>query len=144
MEGVMTVSKTPAGQVLKGIWRLAVLVFALVSVATTTAQGPAVDRVMRKKLDVSQKILEAVVTSRWSDLEARTRDLEDLTNDPAWRVLTAPEYATHSNAFRKLVRALHDAAAKRDLEATPKAYVAVTLSCVECHRYLARSRIAEP
>ena len=126
-----------------GRWRLAVLLFTLVHVATTTAQGPAVDRVMRKKLEVSQKILEAVVTSRWSDLEARTRDLEDLTNDPAWRVLTAPEYATHSNAFRQSVRALHDAAAKRDLEATPKAYIAVTLSCVECHRYLARSRIAE-
>ena len=73
---------------MKRVWRLAVLVFALVHVTTTTAQGPAVDRVMRKKLDVSQKILEAVVTSRWSDLEARTRDLEDLTNDPrigTWR-----------------------------------------------------------
>jgi|SRR4249919_3562083 hypothetical protein len=126
-----------------GRWRVAVLLFAILHVATTTAQGPAVDRVMRRKLEVSQKILEAVVTSRWSDLEARTRDLQDLTNDPAWRVLAAPEYATHSNAFRQSVRALHDAAAKRDLEATPKAYVAVTLSCVECHRYLARSRIAE-
>jgi hypothetical protein len=126
-----------------GRWRLALLLLALVSVTTTTAQGPAVDRVMRKKLEVSQKILEAVVTSKWSDLEARTRDLEDLTNDPAWRVLTAPEYATHSNAFRQSVRTLHDAAATRDLDATPKAYIAVTLSCVECHRYLARSRIAE-
>lgn len=126
-----------------GGWRVAVLLLGLVPVTATTAQGPAVDRVMRRKLEVSQKILEAVVTSRWADLEARTSDLEDLTNDPAWRVLTAPEYATHSNAFRKTVRALHDAAAKRDLEATPKAYIAVTLSCVECHRYLARSRIAE-
>jgi hypothetical protein len=126
-----------------GGWRVAVLLFGLMHVAATTAQGPAVDRVMRRKLEISQKILEGVVTSRWSDLEARTRDLEDLTKDPAWRVLTAPEYATHSNAFRQSVRTLHDAAAKRDLDATPKAYIAVTLSCVECHRYLARNRIAE-
>jgi hypothetical protein len=124
---------------LTGLSRLAVLLFA---VAQMTAQGPAVDRVMQKKLAVTQQILEAVVTSRWSDLEARSRDLEDLTNDPAWRVLTAPEYATHSHRFRLAVRALHDAAAKRDLEATPKAYIDVTLSCVECHRYLARNRIA--
>jgi hypothetical protein len=114
-----------------------------VYVATMAGQGPAVDRLMRKKLEVSQKILEAVVMSRWADIESRARDLEDLTNEPAWRVLTAPEYATHSNAFRRSVRTLHDAAAKRDLEATPKAYVAVTLSCVDCHRYLARSRIAD-
>lgn len=119
--------------------RLALLSLAF---AATTAQGPAVDRIMQKKLVVTQTILEAVVTSRWADLEARSRDLEDLTNDPAWRVLTAPEYATHSNSFRQSVRALHDAAAKRDLEAAPRAYVEVTLSCVGCHRYLARSRIA--
>jgi hypothetical protein len=124
-------------------WRLALTLFATIALAaTTTAQGPALDRVMRKKLDVSQKILEAVVTSHWSDLEMRARDLEDLTNDPAWMVLTAPEYASHSNDFRKKVRELHEAAVKRDLEATPKAYVEVTLSCVECHRYLARSRFA--
>ena len=126
-----------------GRWRLAALIFALADIATMTAQGPAVDRLMRRKLDVSQKILEAVVTSHWSDLEAGARDLEDLTKEPAWQVLKAPEYAAHSNAFRETVRALHAAAATRDLEATPKAYIAVTLSCVDCHRYLARSRIAD-
>ena len=118
------------------------LMVALASAGTTTAQGPATDRVMRKKLEVSQKILEAVVTSRWADLEARSRDLLDLTNDPGWTVLKNPEYAQQSNEFRDAVRALHTAAAARDLEATPKAYVAVTLSCVQCHRSLARNRFA--
>ena len=118
------------------------LMVALASAGTTTAQGPATDRVMRKKLEVSQKILEAVVTSRWADLEARSRDLIDLTNDSGWTVLKNPEYAQHSGEFRDTVRALHTAAAARDLEATPKAYVAVTLSCVQCHRYMARNRFA--
>src|SRR3954467_4945846 len=104
-----------------GRWRLALLALTLAGVTTTTAQGPAVDRVMRKKLEVSQKILEAVVASRWADLEARSRDPEDPPHGPAGGVLRAPEYATHSNAFRESVRALHDAAAKRDLDATPKA-----------------------
>ncbi|MGH9143281.1 MAG: hypothetical protein ACRD2I_19275 [Vicinamibacterales bacterium] len=126
-----------------GSLRLILVVAAALNVAVTTAQGPAVNRVMRKKLEVSQKILEAVVTSRWADLEARSRDLEDLTNDPAWAVLKNREYADHSNAFREAVRSLHSAAAARDLEATPRAYIAVTLSCVECHRYLARSRLAQ-
>jgi hypothetical protein len=68
--------------------------------------------------------------------------LEDLTNDPGWAVLKKPEYAQHSNTFREAVRALHSAASKRDLDGTPKAYIAMTLSCVDCHRYLARSRFA--
>jgi hypothetical protein len=114
----------------------------VLNVSTTSAQGPALNRLMRRKLEVSQKILEAVVTSRWTELEAQSHELEALTNEPAWMVLNAPEYARRSSAFRSTVRTLHDAAAKRDLDATPKAYIATTLSCVECHRYLARNRLA--
>jgi hypothetical protein len=123
-------------------WPGALALLALLNVSASSAQGPALDRLMRKKLDCTQKILEAVVTSRWSELEARSRELEALTNDPAWTVLRAPEYARHSAAFKDAARALHDAAAKRDLEATPQAYIALTLSCVQCHRYLARNRQA--
>ena len=122
--------------------RASLALVALLGVSAVQAQGPALDRVMHKKLEASQQILEAMVTSRWDALEARSRELESLTNDPGWTVLKAPEYARHSNAFRAAVRTLHDAAAKRDLDATPKAYVAMTLSCVECHRYLARNRLA--
>ena len=123
-------------------WWGALALLALLNVTGTFTEGPALDRLMRKKLTCSQKILEAVVTSRWADLEAQTRELEALTNDPAWMVLRMPEYAKHSTAFREAVRTLHDAAAKRDLEATPQSYVALTLSCVQCHRYLARNRMA--
>jgi cytochrome c556 len=123
-------------------WLGALALLALMNVSATSTQGPALDRLMRKKLDCSQKILEAVVTSRWADLEARSRELEGLTNDPAWTVLKAPEYAQQSASFRQAVRALRDAAAQRDLEGTPQAYVALTLSCVQCHRYLARNRLA--
>ena len=123
-------------------FRLLLAIAALVSIAATSAQGPDVDRLMRKKLVCAQKILEAVVTSRWSNLGAETRAMEMLTDDPAWHALTAPEYAHYSSAFRKTLRDLHDAAEQRDLDAAPKAYAAMTLACVECHRYLARSRIA--
>jgi len=58
-------------------------------------------------------------------------------------VLKYPEYAHQSAMFRQAVRDLHTAAAQRNLENTPNAYVAVTLQCVECHRYLARQRIAD-
>jgi cytochrome c556 len=122
---------------------LGVIALAVLAIAQASpTQGPALDRLMQKKLVCSQKILEAVVTSRWADLEEQSRVLETLTRDPAWLVLNAPEYARHSNTFIDAARALHDAAAKRDLEATPQAYIALTMSCVQCHRYLARSRIA--
>lgn len=124
-------------------WRGVLLVCAFVSVsAVPSSQGPGLNRVMQKKLVISQKILEAVVTSRWIPLEAQSKELEALTNDPGWMVLKAPEYAQQSAIFRQAVRALREAAVQRDLEATPQAYITVTLSCVQCHRYLARNRLA--
>lgn len=98
---------------------------------------------MREKLGHTQKILEAVVTSDWTSLESHSRDLERLIQDPRWTVLRYPEYARHSAAFARSVQDLRLAAVQRDLEKSPKAYIAVTLECVECHRYLARMRIAE-
>ena len=112
------------------------------SIGAAPSGLPPLNQVMREKLVHSQKILEAVVTSRWVDLETHSRELEQLTHDRRWMVLNYPEYATHSAAFVRTVQALHAAAARRDLEETPKAYVAMTMQCVECHRYLARQRIA--
>jgi hypothetical protein len=107
-----------------------------------SSEGPPLNRVMREKLFESQKILEAVVTSDWVALENHSRELERLTGDPRWTILKYPEYARHSDAFRRAVSGLRQAAAAHDLEETPSAYVSVTLRCVDCHRYLARARMA--
>lgn len=124
------------------IRRFAIIGILLAATITTPAQGPQLNAVMRDKLEHAQKMLEAVVTSDWVGLETHSRELERLTSDPRWMILKYPEYARHSSAFLKAIQALHRAAAQRDQEATPKAYVAVTLACIECHQYLARERIA--
>jgi hypothetical protein len=123
-------------------WRALVLCGAVISVSAAPSQGPEVKNVMREKLRLAQSILEAVVISDWASLEANSQDLARLTSDPRWRTLKYPEYAKQSTAFVRAVEALHAAAVERDLNKTPKAYTGVTLQCVECHRYLARQRIA--
>ena len=124
------------------IARWLVLCGVVIGAAVTAGQGPALDSVMREKLGHAQKLLEAVVTSDWVGLETHSRELERLTADPRWTVLKYPEYARHSAGFLRAVRTLHTAASQRDLEATPKAYVDMTLECVNCHQYLARQRLA--
>ena len=123
-------------------WHLVVALSAFVALAASSSQGPQLNRVMRQKLDRAQKILEGVVTSDWVSLETNSRELEQLTNDPRWMVLKSPEYAQQSAAFVRAVQDLRRAAAQRDLEKTPQAYVAVTLRCVDCHRYIAKARLA--
>ena len=122
--------------------RTLIPIVALLSLAASPGQGPEMKAVMHEKLDHAHHILEAVVTSDWVGLETHTRELERLTNDPRWQILKYPEYARHSAAFVRAVQDLHTAAAQRDLDKTPKAYVTMTLQCVECHRYLARARVA--
>ena len=124
-------------------WHVVVALSAFLGLAAGPRQGPEVSSIMREKLGHAQKILEAVVTSDWVTLETHSRELERLTDDPRWRVLKFSEYARHSAVFVRTIQELHRAAAQRDLEKTPKAYVALTLQCVECHRYLARERLAQ-
>jgi hypothetical protein len=126
---------------MRGIWRWVAVSCAFVSLAAGASQG-ALASVMQQKLAHGQKLLEAVVTSDWVALESHSRELEQLTRDRRWMVLEYPEYAQHGAAFVSAVQTLHRAAVRRDLEESSKAYVAVTLACVDCHHYLARQRVA--
>jgi hypothetical protein len=124
------------------LWAGAVAVTTSLAVSNSSAQTTALNRVMRQKLEQSQGMLAAVVMSNWADLERRSEALVRITNDPAWTVLNTPEYARQSQAFLRAAQDLVDAAKRRDLDAAPATYVSLTLSCVQCHRYVARARIA--
>jgi hypothetical protein len=117
-------------------------VVVLVLAADLQAQTVALNRVMRQKLVDAQAVLAAVVTDNWRELDRGSRALIKATEDPAWMVLQSPEYTKQSQAFVFAVNDLVDVAARRDAEAAPLAYAALTMRCVQCHRYVARARIA--
>jgi hypothetical protein len=120
------------------------LCFVTAFVALSAAgDQPRLSLVMREKLDHSKAILGAVVTSDWSTLDRESRALARAAHDPAWTVLTAPEYLRQSDAFQNALQQLIEASARKDLDAASKAEVSLTLSCVDCHRYVARRRIAQ-
>jgi hypothetical protein len=122
---------------------IAVALIGGVWVSVATAQTVALNRLMRTKLEHSQQILAAVVTSNWGELQRHSEELQRVAQDPAWRVLTSPEYVQQTEAFLRASGDLVDAAKRRDGEAAPLAYVSLTMSCVQCHRYVARRRIAQ-
>lgn len=120
----------------------AALVLAVASGTSSSAQTPRVSKVMRVKLDHTQKILEAVVTSNWQQLDAESRALARLTRGPDWYVLKMPEYARQSEAFVRATDELIEAATLRDLEAASLGFSTLTARCISCHRSLARARLA--
>lgn len=121
---------------------IGVFLIALVGAATRADQAPGLNRVMREKLDHSKAILAAVVTSDWALLDRESRALVLATRDPAWVVLTDPEYLRQSDAFVGSLQKLIEASSRRDLDAAATAEVSLTMSCVQCHKYMARRRVA--
>lgn len=121
---------------------LVVLVVIIAGGSSSSAQTPRLSKVMRAKLDHAQRILEAVVTSNWQQLDRESRELVRVTQDPAWTVLKMPEYGRYSAAFLRATDDLIEAAKLRDLEAASLGFISLSTSCVSCHRYIARARIA--
>lgn len=121
---------------------IALLVIVAITGSTSWAQEPRIKQVMRAKLDHSQKILEAVVTSNWQLLDEESRQMAQVVRDPAWQSLVMPEFIRQSEAFLRATQDLSEASKARDLERASLGFVSLTTSCVNCHRYLARARIA--
>ena len=110
--------------------------------APLAAQTRQTKQVMRQKLAQSQQLLAALVTSNWGSLGSGSRDLEALTRLPGWDVLRLPEFNKQTLAFQRAVQAVAEASKQRDQRTALTAYNALVSSCVECHNFVARSRIA--
>lgn len=124
------------------LWAGVVALAASLAIVTASAQTVALKRLMQQKLEHSQSILAAVATSNWGEMERHSQALIQVTRDPAWMVMTTAEYTRQSQTFVRAAEDLLDTARRRDLDGAPLAYVSMTLSCVQCHRYAARARIA--
>jgi len=106
------------------------------------AQTVQTSQVMRQKLAEAQQLLTALVTRDWTALDRHTRALESLTKQPGWDVMHMPEYHDQTVAFQRALAQLSAAVGQRDQRTAVTAYNALVSSCVECHRYVARARIA--
>ena len=105
-------------------------------------QSNQTEQVMHEKLEHSARLLAALVTSDWAGLGHHARALQDVTTKPGWDVLRLPEFNKYTNAFQHSTAALVTTADERDQRSALAAYNGLVGSCVECHRYVARARIA--
>jgi hypothetical protein len=108
----------------------------------TAGQTLQTERVMREKLDASQQLLAAVVTSDWGALDRQARRLEALTSEPGWDVMRLPEFSRQTVPFERALRSVAAAAGQRDQRTALAAYTDLVSACVECHQYVSRARIA--
>jgi hypothetical protein len=104
--------------------------------------GQRTSDVMKLKLDHVQRLLEAIATENYDALTLDAEMLAKLSQAAGWRVRETPQYELFSAEFRRHVNALAKAAKDRNVDAASLAYVQMTLSCVQCHKYVRNPKTA--
>ena len=127
---------------MKNHLRCLTLAVIVLSSGIASAQTARTGRLMREKLQHSQRILQAVTTSDWALLQRETQALTDVTKNPTWTELMKPQLRPYADEFQKALTDLSAAADHRDYDGAGRSYLALTGACLSCHKHVMNSRIA--
>lgn len=100
------------------------------------------DVFMQRKLQLSQDALLGLVTEDFGLLQRAAEGLESMSRKAEWEVHTTEEYKQFSAEFRRTARSMTKQAQEKKIDGTSLAYMQLTLSCVECHKYTRGVRMA--
>jgi cytochrome c556 len=98
---------------------------------------------MREKLEHSQKLLAALATEDYVTLQKMSERLSAMTQHADWQAFQNPDYTAFSASFRGHANALTKASREKDIDAATLAYVRMTMSCVDCHKFVRGKLVAE-
>ncbi len=119
----------------------ALLLLAGVPVLSGHAQdNKAVEQLMQKKLQSSQKILEGITLNNFNTIGKNASELIQISKAVEWRAVKSPQYEIYSNDFRRSAETMIQAAKDKNLDGAALAYVDMTLTCVRCHKYVREVR----
>jgi hypothetical protein len=105
-------------------------------------KAPAIREFMRQKLTHSQAVLEGIALEDFNLILVNARKLVAMSHEGSWRVLEGSGYNEHSVTFRRNAEALVKASNLASLDGATLAYVKMTMSCVECHKYVRTKQAA--
>ncbi len=102
-----------------------------------------VNVVMKKKLKYAQAALKAVARQDFGEISGAAASLTALSHQGDWQVVKHEQYLTYSNDFRRAVAAMSTAAKSKNIDGAALGYVQMTLSCVNCHKWIREVRKTE-
>ena len=114
----------------------------IATVAQTRKTSPAKE-FMREKLAHSQSVLEGIALEDYQLILTHSSKLSAMSQNSSWKVFQNPEYLEHSATFRRLADTLTRAARERNLDEATVAYLGMTMSCVDCHKFVRGKRLAQ-
>lgn len=117
--------------------------FAADPVQDTPKEVRPLDVFMRRKLELSRDALKGVVTEDFALIKRTAEGMEKMSRQAEWEVFRMDEYNHLSAEFRRVARSLAKQAEKKNIEGAALAYVQLTMSCVECHKFTRGVRMAK-
>jgi hypothetical protein len=103
------------------------------------AQKPDAKKVkelMHRKLDHSQKLLEALALGNLDSAAKHGDELIGIAKEAEWKAFNTKQYEMWSDDFRQSTSAMVKAAKERNLQGARLNYLGITMSCFNCHSYV--------
>lgn len=117
---------------------LTVVVVLLTAVTPGSGQLPRLDELMQRKLDHTQRLLEAVVLQQHITVERDARALLLLSDATTWTSLQSDEYMRYAFDFQDTAQELAESARRGDDDGVALAFSELVLGCGDCHAYVGR------
>jgi hypothetical protein len=100
-----------------------------------------VEKLMAKKLEHAQKVLEGIALNDFDGIKNHARELSTISKTVEFKVFKTPQYELHANEFRRALEDMQHAVKDRNLDAAALSYVDMTLACVRCHKHVREIRV---
>jgi hypothetical protein len=130
--------------------RIALGLAALACIATAAALAQTQDAgkqpptsnqlLMRDKVSYANKALEGLAVEDFNKISESAKYLGMISRAASWHVLPTGEYARFSKDFQEQASDLERHAKDKNLDAASLDYMRITLTCVQCHKYIRETR----
>jgi hypothetical protein len=94
---------------------------------------------MRQKLVFAKDVLEGLALEQFATIERGGKALRRLSGAAEWEVPTIPnatDYVMMTTDFQRHADELVKQAKVKNIDAATLAYVKLTMSCVQCHKFI--------
>jgi hypothetical protein len=95
---------------------------------------------MRDKVSYANKALEGLAVEDFEKIGESARYLGMISRAASWHALPTSEYVRFSKNFQEQAADMERHAKEKNLDAASLDYMRITLTCVQCHKYLRDTR----
>jgi hypothetical protein len=95
---------------------------------------------MRDKLTYAKDALDGLSVEDFDKVAKSAEMLRMISRASSWYVLDSDEYRRHSKDFQEQAADLQRHAKDKNLDAAALDYMRISLTCVQCHKYVREAR----